>query len=130
MHQMSIHLAIETELEADGRWLAEVPSLPGVVGAHASVLPHNRGSPPINWPLSEHTKAGIPDNSPAKSTRFLRGSWITMYVLVHLLFICLRRLSPSAGGEGCPPGRYLRRFNQGRREFSRSSSKIPNTESV
>lgn len=26
-----MHLRIETELEADGRWIAEIPQLPGVL---------------------------------------------------------------------------------------------------
>lgn len=37
----AMHMTIETEREADGRWLAEVPQLPGVLAygdtAHAAV---------------------------------------------------------------------------------------------
>ena len=28
---MAIHLTVETEQETDGRWIAEVPALPGVM---------------------------------------------------------------------------------------------------
>lgn len=33
---MAVHFTIETEQETDGRWIAEVPALPGVMAYGAS----------------------------------------------------------------------------------------------
>jgi len=35
-YQYAMHLSIETELEDDGRWIAEVPQLPGVLAYGAT----------------------------------------------------------------------------------------------
>ena len=36
LESSNVHLTFETELEADGRWLAEVPELPGVLAYGAT----------------------------------------------------------------------------------------------
>jgi len=43
-------LRIETELEEDGRWIAEVPQLPGVLVYGA--LPKKRRPTPRHWPCA------------------------------------------------------------------------------
>lgn len=69
-----LEFLIETEQEADVRWLAEVPALPGALAYGTTRDDAVRNATALGLlALSEKVKAGYPMGSPASLTVTFRG---------------------------------------------------------